>query len=165
MKMIPVQDTNQLISQFSGQSIGREHVMSRVRFPRRSSGFFCLLHCDSIRRACNQHNFTRERPTTTKHKYMTNDMEETSAGLEISTYKAIGYFNWHAKVKRTNNILQVSSYPLPEHRSTALATQAAMLYVILYFIPDILHSQQATMREIVDKHFPDNWVSLSCMKG
>ncbi|CAB4023119.1 WASH complex subunit strumpellin, partial [Paramuricea clavata] len=53
---------------------------------------------------------------------------------------------------------QVSSYPLPEHRSTALATQAAMLYVILYFAPDILHSQQATMREIVDKHFPDNWV-------
>ena len=35
-----------------------------------------------------------------------------------------------------------------------------MLYVILYFIPDILNSQQATMREIVDKHFPDNWVSL-----
>ena len=55
---------------------------------------------------------------------------------------------------------KVSSYPLPEHRSTALATQASMLYVILYFIPDILNSQQATMREIVDKHFPDNWVSL-----
>ncbi|XP_046858069.1 WASH complex subunit 5-like [Xenia sp. Carnegie-2017] len=53
---------------------------------------------------------------------------------------------------------QVSSYPLPEHRSTALATQAAMLYVILYFAPDILNSQQAVMREIVDKHFPDNWV-------
>ena len=33
-----------------------------------------------------------------------------------------------------------------------------MLYVILYFAPDILHSEQAQMREIVDKHFPDNWV-------
>lgn len=54
---------------------------------------------------------------------------------------------------------QISAYPLPEHRSTALATQASMLYVILYFQPDILHSQQAKMREIVDKHFPDNWVS------
>lgn len=53
---------------------------------------------------------------------------------------------------------QISAYPLPEHRSTALATQAAMLYVILYFAPDILHTQQAKMREIVDKHFPDNWV-------
>ncbi|KAG8133940.1 putative WASH complex subunit strumpellin-like protein [Naja naja] len=44
---------------------------------------------------------------------------------------------------------QVSAYPLPEHRSTALATQAAMLYVTLYFDPSILHTQQAKMREIV----------------
>uniref|UniRef100_A0A8K9XJN1 WASH complex subunit 5 n=1 Tax=Oncorhynchus mykiss TaxID=8022 RepID=A0A8K9XJN1_ONCMY len=53
---------------------------------------------------------------------------------------------------------QVSAYPLPEHRSTALANQAAMLYVCLYFIPSILQTQQAKMREIVDKYFPDNWV-------
>lgn len=56
---------------------------------------------------------------------------------------------------------QVSAYPLPEHRSTALATQAAMLYVILYFDPSILHTQQAKMREIVDKYFPDNWVKIN----
>jgi len=53
---------------------------------------------------------------------------------------------------------QISAYPLPEHRSTALTTQAGMLYLILYFAPDILQSHQAKMREIVDKHFPDNWV-------
>ncbi|RUS78371.1 hypothetical protein EGW08_013864 [Elysia chlorotica] len=53
---------------------------------------------------------------------------------------------------------QIAAYPQPEHRSTALANQASMLYVILYFQPDILYSQQAKMREIVDKHFPDNWV-------
>ena len=33
-----------------------------------------------------------------------------------------------------------------------------MLYIILYFAPNILHEQMAIMREIVDKHFPDNWV-------
>ncbi|XP_055343798.1 WASH complex subunit 5-like [Paramacrobiotus metropolitanus] len=50
------------------------------------------------------------------------------------------------------------AFPLPEHRSTALSTQAAMLYVVLYFEPDTLHNQPAKMREIVDKHFADNWV-------
>eukprot|EP01114_Cavostelium_apophysatum_P004875 TRINITY_DN1530_c0_g1_i1.p1 TRINITY_DN1530_c0_g1~~TRINITY_DN1530_c0_g1_i1.p1 ORF type:complete len:883 (+),score=302.78 TRINITY_DN1530_c0_g1_i1:200-2848(+) len=52
----------------------------------------------------------------------------------------------------------ISHYPLPEHRSTALATQASMLYIMLYFAPEILNDQQAVMREIVDKHFPDNWI-------
>ncbi len=38
-----------------------------------------------------------------------------------------------------------------------------MLYVILYFSSDILHNQQAKMREIVDKHFPDNWVNRALL--
>ncbi|CAG9860794.1 unnamed protein product [Phyllotreta striolata] len=53
---------------------------------------------------------------------------------------------------------QISVYPLPKHRSIALANQAAMLYICLFFSTDILHSQTAVMREIVDKYFPDNWI-------
>lgn len=54
---------------------------------------------------------------------------------------------------------QLSSYPNPEHRSTALAGQAAMLFVCLFFQPKTLHEESAVMREIVDKFFPDNWVN------
>ena len=48
---------------------------------------------------------------------------------------------------------QIPSYPMPQHRSTALATQARMLYVLLYFAPEVLDEQHHTMREIVDRHF------------
>jgi WASH complex subunit strumpellin len=53
---------------------------------------------------------------------------------------------------------QLACYPDPEQRSTALSLQAAMLYVSLYFAPEILREESAAMREIVDKFFPDNWV-------
>ena len=60
---------------------------------------------------------------------------------------------------RTDDIYnQLSGYPFPEHRSVALATQASMLFVCLFFVPEVLHSHAAVMREIVDRFFPDNWV-------
>lgn len=54
--------------------------------------------------------------------------------------------------------LMSNSFPSPEHRSTRLSAQASMLYVILYFIPEILNSKTSVMRELVDKYFNDNWV-------
>ncbi|XP_014473018.1 PREDICTED: WASH complex subunit strumpellin isoform X2 [Dinoponera quadriceps] len=53
---------------------------------------------------------------------------------------------------------QTLAFPHPEHRSTAVATQASMLVIILSFKPTVLHTQTAIMREIVDRFFPDNWV-------
>lgn len=53
---------------------------------------------------------------------------------------------------------QFRVYPLPEHRPTALANQASMLYVCLFFSPKTLHSEPARVREIVDKFFPENWI-------
>lgn len=60
---------------------------------------------------------------------------------------------------RSDDVYQMAyNYPIPEHRSTALAQQAAMLYVLLFFRPEILRNERPIMREIVDKHFADNWV-------
>ncbi|XP_046411198.1 WASH complex subunit 5 isoform X1 [Neodiprion fabricii] len=53
---------------------------------------------------------------------------------------------------------QSLAFPYPEHRSMALASQAAMLVVALAFSPSTLHSQTSIMRETVDRFFPDNWV-------
>lgn len=53
---------------------------------------------------------------------------------------------------------QIAVYPLSEHRTTALANQAGMLYICLYFSASTLHKGFARMREIVDKFFPDNWI-------
>ena len=52
----------------------------------------------------------------------------------------------------------LQSFPSPEHRSVALSNQASIIFVLLSFCPQILVKERAKMREIVDKHFPDNWV-------
>ena len=59
---------------------------------------------------------------------------------------------------------QARCYPNPEHRCTAFSEQASMLFVCLFFAPTILESEASTMREIVDKFFPDNWI-LSVYMG
>ena len=53
---------------------------------------------------------------------------------------------------------QIAAYPTPEHRTTALANQASVLFVTLFFVPSILENETTQMRELVDKFFPDNWV-------
>ena len=46
----------------------------------------------------------------------------------------------------------------PNHRSQALSMQASIIFCLLPFVPRILDEREAKMREICDKHFPDNWV-------
>lgn len=74
------------------------------------------------------------------------DLDETFVEMIIGRLRSDDVYN------------QISVYPLPEHRSTALATQAGMLFVCLFFSARALHQQNARMREIVDKFFSDNWI-------
>ncbi|XP_073956926.1 WASH complex subunit 5-like isoform X2 [Choristoneura fumiferana] len=53
---------------------------------------------------------------------------------------------------------QLAVYTTPEHQASALATQASMLVVCLFFMPQYLHSDVSKMREIADKFFPSNWI-------
>ena len=53
---------------------------------------------------------------------------------------------------------QIAAYPSPEHRSHALSSQSVIIFVLLAFLPEYLEQENSKMREIVDKHFSDNWV-------
>lgn len=53
---------------------------------------------------------------------------------------------------------QLAVYTLSEHQAPALASQASMLFICLFFAPHYLHTDTSKMREIVDKFFPSNWV-------
>ncbi|KAJ5073715.1 wash complex subunit strumpellin [Anaeramoeba ignava] len=53
---------------------------------------------------------------------------------------------------------QFKTYPHTEHQTTAYANQASMIYIILFFSPEILQSNSSVMRAIVDKFFNDNYV-------
>ena len=57
-------------------------------------------------------------------------------------------------VQRLSHVLpsQVEHYPAPEHRTVALAHQAAELYLALYFVPQVLHKDPALMRTLVDRY-------------
>jgi hypothetical protein len=51
---------------------------------------------------------------------------------------------------------QIKHYPKPEHRSRALSQQAAYLYVLLYFVPDVLHDETVrTLDSICKVHESD----------
>lgn len=60
---------------------------------------------------------------------------------------------------RSDDVYNMSRvFPAPQHRSFALAQQASMLYVILYFAPVTLRDDTSCMAEIIARHFSDNWV-------
>jgi WASH complex subunit strumpellin len=61
-------------------------------------------------------------------------------------------------VKDDDIYRQSAAYPSPNMRSFALATQASMLFILLFFVPQVLIKAKSPMREIVDKHFYNNWV-------
>ena len=44
------------------------------------------------------------------------------------------------------------------HSVSRSPLQAACLYTVLFFAPEVLHRDAALMRVLVDKHFVDNWV-------
>ncbi|EPY22747.1 hypothetical protein STCU_08148, partial [Strigomonas culicis] len=49
-------------------------------------------------------------------------------------------------------------YTSSQHRCIALASQATVLYVLLFFVPQVLDDDLVTMQDIVERFFADHWV-------
>lgn len=60
----------------------------------------------------------------------------------------------------THNIypMQEVAFPSYQQRTTKLANQASMIFIILYFQPSAFKQQDKKMRQLVDRFFADNWV-------
>lgn len=88
------------------------------------------------------------RPSDYPESYLSRvSVNKSLINLLISKLQSVDIYNQTAV-----------AFPHPDHRSTALSQQASILYLILYFCPEILKLQRSRMREITDKFFPDNWV-------
>lgn len=118
---------------------------------------------------------TRERLLVSYYRYNLNKSQSFDEVCQLfnSSEKGIGYLDKvFSRIPINENLVSmilgklrtddiyhsIGAYPLPQHRSTALASQASMLFVCLYFDTSVLHNNTANMREVVDKFFPDNWI-------
>ena len=61
------------------------------------------------------------------------------------------------RIKDNDIYQQMKAYPSGSHRTVALANQGSLLYILLFFYPVILRDRNEDMRDIVNKHFCDNW--------
>jgi len=115
----------------------------------RYKGAATIPNIDEVCKMCRRTGYRAggKRPKNYPEEYFSRfTIEKKVVEMMISRLRSDDIYN------------NMSAYPNPEHRSTALAAQSGMLYVCLYFIPEILSKKTAIMREIVDKHFSDNWV-------
>ncbi|XP_060520959.1 WASH complex subunit 5 [Cylas formicarius] len=127
-------------------SVRERLLVSYYRYtPQRSDTQSCI---DEVCKLLRDTGFTNpKKPLNYPEEYFKRiDINKTFVDMVIGRLRSDDIYG------------QISVYPLPRHRSTALANQASMLYVCLFFSANILHSHTAVMREIVDKYFPDNFI-------
>jgi WASH complex subunit strumpellin len=141
-------DLIDISAKFSPGEIREKMIIAYYRY----KGAATIQHMDEVVRLCRNTGFKASLPAA---KRPLNYPEEYFARFKLPA-DVISLIL--SKLRADDIYNHTSAFPSPQHRSIALAAQSTLLYVILYFQPDILHKKDSIMREIVDKHFPDNWV-------
>mmetsp|Transcript_36878 Transcript_36878/g.35603 ORF Transcript_36878/g.35603 Transcript_36878/m.35603 type:complete len:318 (+) Transcript_36878:35-988(+) len=135
-------------------ALARERmVVCYVRFKGQYTSDYCNEVCRLVKNTGYAYNFLTKQETIPKNypldffsRFSIDSIDRTIIETFINTLKDDDIYN------------QLAAYPNPEHRSMALSNQAQIIFVLLSFCPKVLERENAKMREIVDKHFPDNWV-------
>jgi len=115
----------------------------------RHKGNVQLLNFDAVCRLCRDTGFrvNEKRPNNYPDDYFARiPIDPELIDMVLGRLRADDIYN------------HTTALPMTAHRTFALSTQASMLYVCLYFAPQILHNNNGVCREIVDKFFADNWV-------
>ena len=135
---------------------------------RLHGGDSMLSNFEEIAKLCrNIHNNERAN-VTNKRNSISSSSSSSSSPFVASFYRMEAIF---AKFPFDKNFIELlvgvllqydiylmqSSFPDPEHRCTKLSKQGSMLFVILYFCPELLHKDETKMTEVVTRHFSDCW--------
>ncbi|KAL0245346.1 hypothetical protein GEMRC1_009425 [Eukaryota sp. GEM-RC1] len=123
-----------------------------------------LPHFDEITRLCRHTGFLPSH--SDRYGFLT--ISEPSRGKRSKSYPLdlLSRFTFPheiismvlGRLRADDVYYRLEAYPNPNHRSVALSLQAAQIFLLLFFDVDVLKNQDAVMREIVDKHFCDNWI-------
>lgn len=126
----------------------REKIMIAVY---RYSGDATLEHVDEVCKLCRGTGYLPGKLSTKPRNHPSSFFSRFAPDADF-VRSVIGCL-------QTDDIYQMTtSFPNPEHRSTRLSQQGSILFTVLYFAPEILSTEFATMRELADKYFNDNWV-------
>ena len=115
----------------------------------RYKGSALLTNIDGVCRLCRDTGFTAtgKRPAAYPEDYFARiPLDKDLVDQALGRLRSDDIYN------------HTTAFPAPAHRSVALSNQSSMLYVTLYFAPDLLHNSAAVCREVVDKAFADNWM-------
>jgi WASH complex subunit strumpellin len=122
-------------------------VTAHLRF--RGAG--AAARIDEVVRLCRGSGYSHATPTSRPRGYPEEFLARFAMPSDV-VHLVLG------RLRLEDIYGATAHYPSPAHRGAALAQQGAAVYLLLFLVPDVLHSDASAMRELVDRHFADAWV-------
>lgn len=109
-----------------------------ISYYRYKGGQSAIQNMNEVCKLCKNTGYLPEKFNNGVTKRPSNYPEEYFARFTIDSDLITSVVG---AIKDDDIYRQLSAYPHPDHRSVALANQASMLFVILFFNPNILNKE------------------------